>query len=114
MHKKIEMNFWKFIEKTSFKQLFAFWILLIILFGGFYFLMFDQPEHALVNTVGLKLNAAGFYDAVYFSFITATATGYGDIVPLGFSKFLALIEVIVGMLIFGLLISKLVCLACMF
>lgn len=47
-------------------------------------------------------------DYLYFSFITATSTGFGDIVPLGFSKVLAIIEVVVGLTIFAFVTSKLV------
>jgi hypothetical protein len=50
----------------------------------------------------------GFWTIVYFSFITATTAGFGDIIPLGITKFLAVFEMIIGLVIFGLVISKLV------
>ncbi|MEA3378001.1 MAG: potassium channel family protein, partial [Nanoarchaeota archaeon] len=56
----------------------------------------------------LENNLMGFFNSLYFSFISATATGYGDIVGTGFSKLLVILEVITGLLIFGILISKLV------
>jgi hypothetical protein len=46
---------------------------------------------------------------VYFSFITATTLGYGDIAPTGaISKLFAALEVVVGLIIWGLVISKLI------
>lgn len=45
---------------------------------------------------------------VYFSFVTVLSMGYGDIAPLGAARVLALLEGAAGLLIFGLIISKLV------
>jgi len=50
----------------------------------------------------------GLLTAVYFSFITATSVGYGDVLPVGATRILAVAEAIGGLLIFGLLIAKFV------
>ncbi len=42
-----------------------------------------------------------FFQAMYFSAITITSVGYGDLQPCGFAKFLAAIEGFVGLLIGG-------------
>jgi hypothetical protein len=47
-------------------------------------------------------------NSIYFSIITATTVGYGDIIPQGFSKILAAIEGVFGFLLFGIFIAKLV------
>jgi len=44
---------------------------------------------------------------VYFSVITATGTGYGDIVPLGLSRVFAAIESFSGLLLLAVFVSKL-------
>ena len=46
-------------------------------------------------------------DAVYFSFITWTTVGYGDLTPIGYGKFLAAIEGFISLIFMGLLIAKL-------
>ena len=39
--------------------------------------------------------------ALYFSFVTATSVGYGDVVPMGVIRIVAIAEAITGLLIFG-------------
>ena len=50
----------------------------------------------------------GLLTAVYFSFVTATSVGFGDVVPLGPVRALAIAEAVVGLLVFGAVVSKLV------
>jgi hypothetical protein len=50
----------------------------------------------------------GLLTALYFSFVTATSVGFGDVVPLGTVRALAIAEAVVGLLIFGAVVSKLV------
>jgi len=97
------------IEKTKFSQVFTFWLIMIILFGMIFFLLGYVPENSL--TYADKMMSPswdGFFNSLYFSFITATSLGYGDVAPMGISKFLAGFEVILGLIIYGVLISKLV------
>ena len=49
-----------------------------------------------------------FATALYFSFVTALSIGYGDVVPTGLLRALAVAEGAFGLLLFGVLISKLV------
>jgi hypothetical protein len=46
--------------------------------------------------------------AIYFSFVTALSIGYGDVVPVGLMRILAIVEGAGALLIFGCVISKLV------
>lgn len=48
-----------------------------------------------------------FLDSLYFSIVTISSLGYGDIHPVGYSKAIASAEVIAGLVIIGLAISKL-------
>jgi Ion channel len=50
----------------------------------------------------------GLLSAIYFSFITAMSVGYGDVLPTGPMRVLAIVEAIAGLLIFGFVISKFV------
>jgi hypothetical protein len=52
-----------------------------------------------------------FFDAYYFSFITLSTVGYGDITPLSRgARTLAMMEAMVGTLYMAVLISRLVAL----
>lgn len=100
----------KFFNRLKFQYLFLFWIFIIIFFGIIYHLLNLTQANSLIylNEIPLQNNIQGFLDSLYFSFITATATGYGDIIGTGLAKLLAVFEVIIGLVIFGILISKLV------
>lgn len=52
--------------------------------------------------------ARGLLTSLYFSFVTATSLGFGDVVPLGFMRAIAIVEAVLGLLIFGAVVSKLV------
>ena len=56
------------------------------------------------TTTGLK----AVWTAFYFSFVTAASAGFGDVLPLGASRVLAIVEAVGGLLVFGAVISKLV------
>ncbi len=49
-----------------------------------------------------------FYNAIYYSVITATSTGYGDITPHGLSKIVASLQSITALFVFALFVTKLV------
>jgi len=66
---------------------------------------------AFLYTFGL-LNAAepfspSFFQALYFSIITFTTVGFGDIVPLGFTKCVAVFEAFCGVFVIPLLVISL-------
>jgi len=48
----------------------------------------------------------GFFDALYFSIVTISSLGYGDIRPLGPARILVGLEVMVGLAFFGILVAK--------
>ncbi len=48
----------------------------------------------------------GFFDALYFSLVTISSLGYGDIRPVGWNRAIAGTEVVVGLAFFGLLVAK--------
>ena len=67
--------------------------MIIFLFAGTYL---SNPEEFLVH--GIQKNIA-FEDALYFSTITLTTVGYGDINPTGINKFFSALEAFMGMVI---------------
>jgi rhodanese-related sulfurtransferase len=97
------------IQRRSTLQLFLIWIGMILLCGAGYWIGALVGEHGLIETgspVGTDLN--GFASAIYFSFVTATSVGYGDIVPVGIARVIAVAEAISALLIFGAVVAKFV------
>ncbi len=96
------------IDSLSFKKIFLAWITIIIAFGFvFSFLEYSSPGNGLEGLSSESLTEI-VLNSIYFSFITATSTGFGDITPLGMSRFISVIEAVTGLLMFGIVISKLV------
>ena len=95
------------LDNLTYQMLFSFWAIIVISFAFTYVILTYIPQSAPVALVGLPF----FYkvaNALYFSVITATNTGYGDIVPIGLSRFFAAAEAFSGLFLFALFISKLV------
>jgi hypothetical protein len=49
----------------------------------------------------------GVWDCLYFSVVTFTSLGYGDLTPCGFGRLAACVEVILGLGLFGVGVAKL-------
>jgi len=106
---KKESFFVKIIDRTSFSQIFLLWLILIITFGMIYHLitLLDSSNNYLNAKEGNKIT--GFMDKIYFSFVSATTTGYGDITPKGLGmRSLAVTNVIVGIIMMAIVTSKIV------
>lgn len=90
-------------------SLFRLWVAIVIGCGIAYWLLDWVPGQALMSSSGpMAPDATGFLSALYFSAVTATSVGYGDIVPMGVTRLLAIAESISGLVIFGCVISKFV------
>lgn len=96
----------KIIDSLSFPKIFLIWILITIIFGCAYFFLSGPSTYLQVTQTGVAVNS--FPQSVYFSFITATTTGFGDITPLGFFRVISIIEVVLGLLMIAVVTSKLV------
>ncbi len=99
------------IEKLtglSYPALLALWIILVLTFGLAYAtLAIYAPEHGPAQVEHLSPTLK-FWNSLYYSIITATSTGYGDITPQGFSKVLASMQTIFALMVFAISITKLV------
>lgn len=100
----------KTLQDYSYVSIFYLWISIGFGFALMYYVLnLWLPNHGLVYShKALGHEASDFITTIYFSFITLTTTGYGDVVPLGFSKILSVLEVFSGLIVFGFLISKLI------
>lgn len=97
------------IERQSTSQLFLAYLTMIVLCGGVYWLVGLSPHHGLsAGGTPVEMNLKGLATAIYFSFVTATSVGYGDVVPVGAVRILAVAEAVAGLLIFGAVIAKFV------
>jgi potassium channel LctB len=97
------------VARLSTSQLFSVWMGTVVLCGFGYWLGAVIGEHQLMEAgspVGADLH--GLLSALYFSFVTATSVGYGDIVPVGVARVMAVGEAVVGLLIFGAVVAKFV------
>lgn len=94
------------LDKLTFQRILILWLAIVLLFGFVYF-YFSGSESSLVNMRD-KSVVSGIGDSIYFSFVTATTTGFGDIIPVGKFKFIAIMEVVFGLLLLAIVTSKLV------
>lgn len=64
---------------------------------GYYFLSFMSNDGGLINALGEPANS--FADYAYFSITTYTSLGFGDIVPVGVFRYVAGVEVLLGLVL---------------
>jgi potassium channel LctB len=97
------------IDRLSTVQLFLVWIGTVLLCGFGYWVGALAGEHGLVEgNQPLGAGIHGLASALYFSFVTATSVGYGDVLPVGFARLIAIVEAVTTLLIFGAVIAKFV------
>ena len=77
----------------------------ILLFSGLYY--FLTPYENGIGNNGEALSNLSFLNALYFSIVTVSSLGYGDMHPMGLSKLIAVCEVLFGLAIMGIMIAKL-------
>ncbi len=93
----------------SIGKLLLIWLGMIVGFGFAYWAAGAwQGQGLKVGTAAVESTWDGLLTAIYFSFVTALSVGYGDVVPVGAVRVLAILEGAGGLLIFGCVISKLV------
>jgi hypothetical protein len=97
------------IERLSPAQLFSVWLGMVVTSGSVYWLTGFSRHPGLVDG-GRPIagTLGGLLSALYFSFVTTTSVGYGDVLPLGPVRILSIVEAVSGLLIFGALIAKFV------
>ncbi|HBZ72800.1 MAG TPA: hypothetical protein DEP35_24945 [Deltaproteobacteria bacterium] len=97
------------VERWSTAKLFGVWLAMVVLSGCIYWfgglLGFGWLTEA-GRPVGRGLK--GLMTAIYFSFVTTSSVGYGDVLPVGPARILAIFEAVAGLLIFGAVVAKFV------
>jgi len=103
----------RFIDALAERSVGAlFWLWLEIVLGcglAYWLIAWIFPRFALIaNGAPIATGLPGLLPALYFSAVTATSIGYGDIVPTGVARVLAVGEGIAGLILFGCVVSKFV------
>ncbi|MFH1642587.1 MAG: potassium channel family protein [Nanoarchaeota archaeon] len=102
-----KMNrFYTFIDRLTFIHILILWASIIIIFGISYHFFSSADSYLLFSQS--KVKVVTLMDSIYFSFITATSTGFGDIIPGGSFKLVSIFEVVFGLLLLAFVTSKLV------
>ena len=109
-HRNLAFIFIEWLTGLSYTTLFTLWGAMALGFGVAYFGMsyIGESSHSPTDLANIADPLVRFANAMYYSIITATSTGYGDITPQGFSKFLAALQSITALLVFAIFVTKLV------
>ena len=86
------------MKRVSGTQYVLFFIGTILIFATFYSCL-TQLDHGIGR--GEKSVEGSFLQGLYFSVITISSLGYDDLHPMGFSKVLDSIEVLLGLGLVG-------------
>lgn len=89
------------IKRTA--NLILIWVLIGVAFGFFYYLL---PGELISSRTGEPVT--GILDSIYFSFVTILTIGYGDIYAQGGIRILTAVEGLVGWVLFGIIVYKVV------
>ena len=92
------------IEDISMLTYVVFFVVAIIGFGVVYTLL-TPSGHGIGQNL-TPLSNVTFLGGIYFSIVTFSSLGYGDMHPMGVSKALACAEVLMGLAVIGVLIAK--------
>jgi potassium channel LctB len=97
------------LSERSVGALFRVWFEIVIACGVVYWLFeWIDPRALTMGGAASGTDVRGLLSALYFSAVTATSVGYGDIVPGGAARVLAIVESITGLILFGCVVSKFV------
>lgn len=102
--KKEKANSW--YDKFTFPNILILWIVIISIFGCIFY--FFQNENNYLEYTRNGESVDRIEDSIYFSFVSATTTGFGDIVPHGIFKAVSVLEVIINLLMIAIVTSRLV------
>lgn len=80
-------------------------ITILIMFSAVYSTQIDDNSYFYVHDG--KINSLNKFDAIYFSTVTFTTLGYGDITPVGHYRIFAVFEALTGYICVGLFVGAL-------
>jgi hypothetical protein len=105
--KRVERWLNVLLDRVSSTQLLYFWVAMVLFGALAAWCACGVEGQALSGPDGpIGFDLEGLITSLYFSLVTATSLGYGDIQPHGVIRFLAVSEAAAGLLVVGALISK--------
>jgi rhodanese-related sulfurtransferase len=94
-------------ERRTTADLVWIWLATIVAFACVYWgVTIAGPGALIEGGQRIESGRSGFLTALYFSFGAATSVALGDVAPIGALRPLAIAEGVVGLLVFGALVSK--------
>ena len=97
------------LADRSVGSLFWLWLVIVVVCAIVdWLLALAGAAPLLANGQPIAADVGGLASALYFSAITATSVGYGDIAPVGAARPLAIAESVAGLILFGCVVSKFV------
>ena len=100
------------VEEVGMFRYIIFFALAVIIFGIVYTLLtpishgIGQNSTPLFEVSNVVTFLNGIPNGIYFSVVTISSLGYGDMHPMGFSKVLICMEVLLGLALIGIMIAK--------
>lgn len=92
-------------EKLTIKRLIVSFFLTVLAFSIIYYGLSKIQNGIILTFAGTK--SPTFFDCIYFSIITISSLGYGDMRPIGVSRIFASLQVLIGLAYLGLIIARL-------
>jgi hypothetical protein len=92
-----------FLERRSFLGLLGYFLITVILFAVIYCSL-TPGKNGILTSQEVNFD---LWQGLYFSIVTISSLGYGDMQPIGYSQLFAVIEVILGLALMGMLVAKL-------
>jgi phosphopantetheinyl transferase (holo-ACP synthase) len=102
-------SFLRSIENIDYKYFFLFYFIGIVIFACI-FQYLSTINESIVPTYTIAEDTTdpiSFFDFLYFSVVTIASLGYGDYRPIGLGRYIVIFEILYGLVIFALFISKL-------
>ena len=93
------------LDECRLSTLLAVFVGVVFAFGLFYTWM--TPSGNGVKQAQVGASEFDFFNGLYFSVVTVSSLGYGDMQPVGYSRVAATIEVLIGLVFIGIMIAKL-------
>ena len=97
------------VDRLSVRALAFGWLTLVMVSALAYWFGGASSGHGLLTRDGpLEMDIDTLPTALYFSLVTVTSLGYGDVGPIGISRAISVAEAVMGLLIFSLVVAKFV------